>query len=114
MPTSSDRDEAYNPGQTESSIKNKSQTSDVISVASTPTRSPEIEVAEVEDINEEPGQTKWRPLTNVMDGKDLQEALMKKFPYASGVRDVRETVRLLGQAFEKRKLANAYVCLQIH
>lgn len=69
-------------------------------------------MAEVEDINEEPGQTRWRPLTNVMDGKDLQEALMKKFPFAVGVRNVRETVRLLGQAFEKRKLATIQVRVQ--
>jgi ubiquitin carboxyl-terminal hydrolase 34 len=108
---SSDRNETYNHSQTESSIRIESR-SDVISVASTPTRSPEIEVAEVEDINEEPGQTRWRPLTNVMDGKDLQEALMKKFPFAVGVRNVRETVRLLGQAFEKRKLATIQVCVQ--
>ena len=82
-------------------------------MTSTPTRSPEIEVAEVEDINEEPGQTKWRPLTNVMDGKDLQDSLMKKFPYTPGGRDVRETVRLLAQAFEKRKLATTCTYLPI-
>lgn len=108
----SDRDEPFGSNQTESTVRIKSQSSDVISVASTPTRSPEIEVAEVEDINEEPGQTKWRPLINVM-GKDLQESLLKKFPYASGVRDVQETVRLLGQAFEKRKIGTTYIRLQI-
>lgn len=106
---SPERGESLDPNQTEPTVRIKSQTSDVVSVASTPTRSPEIEVAEVEDINEEPGQTKWRPLTNVMDWKDLQEALMKKFPYTGGSRDVRETVRLLGQAFEKRKLVTDYI-----
>ena len=106
---SSERGEPLNPDQTESTVRLKSQSSDVVSVTSTPTRSPEIEVAEVEDINEEPGQTKWRPLTNVMDGKDLQEALMKKFPYVGGARDVRETLRLLSQAFEKRKTATTSI-----
>lgn len=100
------RDEAPDSDQMESSVRIESQTSEVISVTSTPTRSPEIEVAEVEDIFEEPGQTKWRPLvTNVIGAKDIQDALMKKFPYANGGRDVRDTVRLLGQAFEKRKRA---------
>ena len=107
---SSERGEPLNPSQIEPTVRIKSQSSDVVSVASTPTRSPEIEVAEVEDINEEPGQTKWRPLTNVMDGKDLQEALMKKFPYSGGARDVRDTIRLLANAFEKRKLSITDIC----
>jgi ubiquitin carboxyl-terminal hydrolase 34 len=109
------RDEAPDSDLMESSVKIESQTSEVISVASTPTRSPEIEVAEVEDITEEPGQTKWRPLaTNVMDAKDLQETLMKKFPYTNGGRDVRDTVRLLGQAFEKRKLAILQIKVRVN
>lgn len=107
IPISRDTEEAREPIRTEPPAEIQPQSSEVISVASSPTRSPEIEVAEVEDINEEPGQTKWRPLTNVMDWKDLQESLMKKFPYTAGGRDVRETVRLLAQAFEKRKLAAA-------
>lgn len=111
---SSDRGEPLNPNQTEPTVRIKSQSSDVVSLASTPTRSPEIEVAEVEDINEEPGQTKWRPLAHVMDGKDLQDALIKKFPYAGGTRDVRETLRLLSQAFEKRTRATTYMHLETH
>lgn len=107
---SSEKGEPLNPTHMEPIVRIKSQSSDVVSVASTPTRSPEIEVAEVEDINEEPGQTRWRPLTNVMDGKDLQEALIKKFPYAGGARDVRETVRVLANALEKRKLLITYIC----
>lgn len=106
---SSERGQPLNPNQMEPTVRIKPQSSDVVSVVSTPTRSPEIEVAEVEDINEEPGQTKWRPLTNVMDGKDVQENLMKKFPYAGGARDVRETLRLLAGAIEKRKRSTTYI-----
>lgn len=106
---SSERGEPLNSAQMEPTVRIKPQSSDVVSVASTPTRSPEIEVAEVEDINEEPGQTRWRPLTNVMDGKDLQDALIKKFPYAGGAGNVRDIIRVLANTLEKRKLSITYI-----
>lgn len=101
VPITADKDEK--PASNQTSIPGKVETEqpDIISVASTPTRSPEIEVAEVEDINQEPGETKWRSLTHVMDGKDVQDALLSKFPYIEGNRDLRNTVLLISQALEK-------------
>ena len=81
----------------------ESPSSNVISVSSSPARSPEIEVAELEDMNEESGETRWRPLVSLVDAKDTQAALLDAFPYADRHRDLRQTVALIAQAFEKRK-----------
>ena len=86
-----------------SSGRGGSSTSNVISVSSSPPRSPEIEVAEVEDMNEESGETRWRPLVTLVDAKDTQGALLEAFPYVDSSRDLRQTVALIAQVFEKRK-----------
>lgn len=92
-------------GQAESSsVRIESRSSDVISVNSTPSRSPEIEVADIEDMNGESGKTKWRPLTSLNDAKDTQGALLEAFPFALRTEEPRHTVSLLGQAIEKSKL----------
>ena len=80
-----------------------SPSSNVISVSSSPPRSPEIEVAELEDMNEESGETRWRPLVSMVDAKDTQAALLDAFPYADRHGNLRQTVSLIAQAFEKRK-----------
>lgn len=80
-----------------------SPSSNVISVSSSPTRSPEIEIAEVEDMNEEFGETRWRPLVSLVDAKDTQGALLDAFPFVDRTRDLRQTVALIAQAFEKSK-----------
>ncbi|KAL9612762.1 MAG: hypothetical protein Q9167_002647 [Letrouitia subvulpina] len=87
----------------------KSPSPKIISVSSSPARSPEIEVAEVEDINEEPGQTKWRPLvSSVLDAKAVQESLLERFPYLSQARDLPHTVVMLASHFEKSKSSANY------
>lgn len=91
-------------GQTESSVMIESRASDVISVNSSPGGSPEIEVAEIEDMNEEPGETKWRPLTSLTEAKATQVVLLDAFPYGMRNRDLRQTVAFVGQALEKSKL----------
>lgn len=83
--------------------KDDSPSSNVISVSSSPTRSPEIEIAEVEDMNEEFGETRWRPLVSLVDAKDTQGALLDAFPFLDRTRDLRQTVALIAQAFEKSK-----------
>ena len=87
----------------ESTQRGDSPASNVISVSSSPPRSPEIEVAEVEDMNEESGETRWRPLVTLIDAKDTQGALLEAFPYASSSRDLRQTVAAIAQVFEKRE-----------
>lgn len=105
-PAQSVKGEMDTAGQTDSSssVRIESRSSEVISVSSSPSRSPEIEVAEVEDINAERGETRWRPLASLIDAKDTQGALLDAFPYASP-RDrlLRQTVILVSQAIEKSK-----------
>lgn len=103
LPAPSDRNGARTPSQTESSTKIETHSTDVISLTSTPTRSPEIEIAEVEDINQEPGVTRWRPLTRVLDAKEAQMDLLDLFPCGDRHPSLRNTVTLLSNAFEKSK-----------
>ena len=87
------------------SSKLDSSPSNVISVTSSPPRSPEIEVAEIEDMNDEPGETRWKPLisaTSLMDAKETQQSVLEDFPYLGDrARNLRKTVATLAQIFEK-------------
>ena len=97
------REEPAAHRQGERPQEDDSPSANVISVSSSPARSPEIEVAELEDMNEDTGETMWRPLVSVVDAKDTQEALLDVFPYLDRRQDLRQTVALIAQAFEKRK-----------
>lgn len=74
-----------------------------ISISSSPTRSPEIEVAEVEDMDEDTGDTKWRPLVSVVGGEGSHEALLDSFPFALESNNLMEALAFIAQAFEKGK-----------
>ncbi len=89
--------------QMESPIRIESGSSDIVSVDFSPTRSPEIEVADIEDMNDEQGETKWRPLTSLIEAKDTQGALLDAFPYTVSNQDLRQTVLLVSQEIEKSK-----------
>ena len=82
-----------------------SSPSNVISVTSSPPHSPEIEVAEIEDMNDDPGETRWKPLisaTSLMDAKDIQQSVLEEFPYlGERGRNLRKTIAALAQTFEK-------------
>ena len=87
--------------------KSNSSPSNVISVTSSPPHSPEIEVAEVEDMNDEPGETRWKSLisaTSLMDAKDIQQSVLEDFPYlGERGRNIRKTINALAHIFEKGK-----------
>ena len=89
----------------DASRKMDSSPSNVISVTSSPPRSPEIEVAEIEDMNDDSGETRWKPLisaTSMMDAKDIQQSVLDDFPYlGERSRNLRRTVSVLAQTFEK-------------
>ena len=72
-----------------------------ISISSSPTQSPEIEVAEVEDMDEDTGDTKWRPLVSVVGGEGSHEALLDSFPFALESNTLMEALTFIAQAFEK-------------
>lgn len=90
------------------SSKLDSSPSNVISVTSSPPRSPEIEVAEIEDMNDESGETRWKPLISaksLMDAKDIQQNVFEDFPYLGDRgRNLRKTIAALAQTFEKGDL----------
>ena len=87
------------------SSKLDSSPSNVISVTSSPPRSPEIEVAEIEDMNDESGETRWKPLisaTSLMNAKDIQQSVLEDFPYlGERSRNLRKTLAALAQTFDK-------------
>jgi len=74
---------------------------DIISVSSSPSRSPEIEVAEIEDMSEAPGETRWRSLS---EATELQRTLLRAFPFASRNRHPRQTIDAIIMAFDHGRL----------
>ena len=78
----------------------------VISVGSSPPQSPEIEVAEVEDMNDEPGKTRWQPLTsavNAYEARHAQQTLLNDFPFRHNTKSIRKTLSMIALALEKSK-----------
>ena len=64
--------------------RNQSSSPRVVSVHSTPPGSPEIQVAEIEDITGEPSITRWRPLRNTFnEARAIQADLLMRFPYST-------------------------------
>lgn len=60
---------------------------DTITIHSSPSQSPEIQIAIVEDIDQDPAETNWTPVTRLTDSVLLQEQatphyVSRTFPYA--------------------------------
>ena len=75
-----------------------------------PTRSPEIEVAEIEDMDGEIMETRWRPLGGVglLEARNTQNELLMEFPYIESANNkLVKTVGIIGGVFEKSKLLAA-------
>lgn len=103
-PVPADKDKMPPASQVDSPGEVEPGSPDVVSVEFSPTRSPEIEVADIEDMNDEPGETKWRPLASLLiQAKDTQGALLEAFPYSVPNRDLRQTVLLVSQEIEKSR-----------
>ena len=86
------------------SSKMDSPSPNVISVGSSPPQSPEIEVAEVEDMTDDPGETRWKPMiraTSTLEAKHTQRALMTAFPFGQQMIRWRKTLSQLAGVFEK-------------
>lgn len=72
-----------------------------ISISSSPARSPEIEVAEVEDMDQDPSETRWTSIVNIMGPDGTLETLFDTFPLSDRYPSLRETVAYITQMFEK-------------
>ena len=88
----------------------------VVSIASSPPNSPEIEVAEIEDMTDDPGMTRWKPLisnksfTRTRQARDLELQLVHQFPHASSDRELKDTVQAISRALEKSILRLCHIC----
>ncbi|PGH23651.1 hypothetical protein AJ80_02257 [Polytolypa hystricis UAMH7299] len=88
------------PAVTQTPIEPETQTSGVISITSSPTRSLEIEVAEVEDMDQNPSTSQWRSLQEALETAEEPEVvqihehitLVESFPQYQRVYDQREVV----------------------
>src|SRR4051812_32709503 len=61
---------------------------DTVSIPSSPSKSPEIQAAELEDIDQNPAETRWTPITRFSSNFNRQEFpaphyVYRTFPYAS-------------------------------
>lgn len=89
------------------------QPPDVISISSSPSRSPEIEVAEVEDMDQDPNTSRWHPLGEAVQDRDQDQdsagivrvheqfSLADQFPKLRGNPDLRESLEETANIIEK-------------
>ncbi|KAL8918700.1 MAG: hypothetical protein Q9208_007198 [Pyrenodesmia sp. 3 TL-2023] len=96
-----DRDEVANWSDPEPSKKLTPPSPHIISPPSSPSRSPEIEVAEVEDMNQEPGHTKWRPLSSFQDPVKIKGDLWAVFPCRNRTQSILQTVDEISRHFHQ-------------
>ncbi|KAL8927422.1 MAG: hypothetical protein Q9172_001353 [Xanthocarpia lactea] len=98
----SDRDELANSSEQDLPKKLRSPSPNRISPVSSSSRSPEIEVAEVEDISQEPGCTRWRTLTSAHNPIKTPNDLWAIFPYQDRTQNVWEAADELSRQFHQR------------
>ena len=77
----------------------------VASGRSSPSQSPEIEVAEVEDMDSEPTQTRWRPLggMDTIQSKQIQDRILREFPCFIQGRSLTKAIDVVANVLEKRQ-----------
>lgn len=78
----------------------------VISVGSSPPQSPEIEVAEVEDMNDDSGRTRWQPLGRAatsLEARHAQRTILSDFPFRQNKKGLRKTLTLIALIIEKSR-----------
>lgn len=99
--TEGDKDELANWSDPEPPKKLTPPSSHIISPPSSPSLSPEIEVAEVEDMNQEPGHTKWRPLGSFQDPVKIKDDLWAVFPCRNRTQSIIQTVDEISRHFHQ-------------
>ena len=101
LPTHTSADDPRHPSQGDSQVDFPSTPPDMVSISSSPTRSPEIEVAEVEDMDDDPAETRWKPMISVTNIDDIHANLMEGFPYSDRNTKGAHAVGLLAQALKE-------------
>ncbi|KAL8882405.1 MAG: hypothetical protein Q9198_000590 [Flavoplaca austrocitrina] len=97
----SGRDELANSTGPDFPQQVSSPSADHVSRPSSPSRSPEIEVAEIEDISQEPGRTKWRTLAIAHDPFETLD-VWATFPGCDQTQNLWEAVEELCRQFHHR------------
>jgi ubiquitin carboxyl-terminal hydrolase 34 len=80
--------------------------SNAISLSSSPAQSPEIEVAELEDMDQDPNTSSWKPLGEALGDSEVvqlheQLSLTETFPKFRGDLDLRDNLEEIGAIIEK-------------
>ena len=89
-----------------SSSTPQSDSPKIVSVHSTPTSSPEIQVAEVEDVGDEHPVTRWRPLKDtVLEARRIQLEMLDEFSAFGSTKSLRRTLSQVALACEKSALS---------
>ncbi|KAL4807372.1 hypothetical protein BDV18DRAFT_116297 [Aspergillus unguis] len=98
-----------NPGPDTSTQASSEQPANVVSLSSSPAQSPEIEVAELEDMDQDPNTTSWKSLGEAMrdpampDVVQLRERLdlLDSFPTINSEREPRRNLEEMCAVIEK-------------
>ena len=82
-----------------------------ISISSSPTRSPEIEVAEVEDMDQDPNESRWTSVVNITGADGTLETVFDTFPLSDRYSSLRDAVLYIAQVFEKGSGISSLICV---
>ncbi|KAI4202942.1 MAG: hypothetical protein LQ350_002159 [Teloschistes chrysophthalmus] len=93
--------------------KCKSEPPLAVSSSSSPSRSPEIEVADVEDINQEPGHTKWRILRSVPDANTLRNEIWASFPFSDRAHHLWESADEMARHMQEEPIEDGLMFRQL-
>ena len=88
--------------------------SKAISLSSSPAQSPEIEVAELEDMDQDPNTSNWKPLGEALGDGDVvqlqdQPPLTETFPKLRPDHDIRDNLEEICTIIEKGKGAETLI-----
>lgn len=94
------------------------QISEAISISSSPAQSPEIEVAEVEDMDQDSDTTKWTSLANVVKSSNSQEIevggeppwIWETFPLAKHNVGPQKAIDIIAMRIEKGMMSIVRFC----
>ncbi|KJK61380.1 protein of unknown function DUF3517 [Aspergillus parasiticus SU-1] len=102
--TPADQSNAHSPAPSADDVG--ARPSNVISLLSSPAQSPEIEVAELEDMDQDPSTSSWKPLGEALGDSEVvqlheQAHLTDNFPKFRSDLDLRDNLEEIGAIIEK-------------
>ncbi|KAL8695025.1 MAG: hypothetical protein Q9218_000393 [Villophora microphyllina] len=109
----SDKDELAHSSEPDTSRDPNPEPPGAVSPSASPSRSPEIEVADVEDINEEPGHTRWRTLSSVPDPIKLQNEIWAAFPFGDQAHHFWESADEIARQMQEEPIEDGLLFRQL-